>query len=104
MAYLTEISLAFITTVIAILLIRWQFNKDNTFDLSHMLLGDDGKVSLFRFGQLMALITSTWAFITLVQQGKLTEWFFMSYMTIWSGINLAKNILGKAQDGSASKN
>lgn len=101
--YTLEISLALITIVICVLLYRWQTNPNNTFDLTHALIGEDGKFSLFRAGQATALIVSSWAFIILVQQGKLTESYFYGYMGVWSGVNLAKNLLGKAPDASTDK-
>lgn len=102
--YLTEISLALIALVCCTVLIRWQNNPKNTFDLTDTLLGPDGKVSLYKIGQAAALIVSTWAFIIMVQKDKMTEYYFYGYMAVWSGINLAKNIFGKAPDGSTSKN
>lgn len=102
--YSTEISLAVITLVICIILYKWHNNSANTFDLTDALLGPDNKVSLYKIGQATALIVSTWAFIIMVQKDKLTEFYFYGYMGIWSGINLAKNIFGKAQDGSTSQN
>lgn len=100
--YLPEISLAFFTIIILVILAKWQLHNDN-FDLSHMLIGPDGQVSLFKVGQATALVISSWAFVTMVQQDKLTEYYFYGYMAIWSGINLAKNIFGKAPDGSTNK-
>jgi hypothetical protein len=94
-AYALEASLAFITLIAIVLLYRWHTSKENNFDLTDALLGDDGKVSLFKIGQATALIVSTWGFIILIQQGKLTEIYFTTYMSIWAGINLARNIFGK---------
>ena len=101
--YLTEISLALITLVCCFVLIKWHTNPNNTFNLTDTLLGPDGKVSLYKIGQAAALIVSTWAFIIMVQKDKMTEYYFYGYMGIWSGVNLAKNIFGKATDGSTSK-
>lgn len=101
--YLTEISLALIALVCVAVLIKWHTNPTNTFDLTDTLLGPDGKVSLYKIGQAAALIVSTWAFIIMVQKDKMTEYYFYGYMGIWSGVNLAKNIFGKATDGSTNK-
>ncbi len=101
--YLTELSLVVISLVCVAVLIKWQTNPANTFDLTDTLLGVDGKVSLYKIGQAAALIVSTWAFIIMVQKDKMTEYYFYGYMAIWSGVNLAKNIFGKATDGSTSK-
>ena len=101
--YSVQISLALISLVICILLYRWQSDPNNTFDLTDALLGEDGKFSLFRAGQATALIISSWAFVILVQHDKLTEFYFYGYMGVWSGINLAKNLLGKAPDAGSDK-
>ena len=98
-----ELSLAVVLLVICILLYRWHTKPDNSFDLTDALLGEDGKFSLFRAGQATALIISSWAFIVLVQKDKLSEYYFYGYMGIWSGINLAKNLLGKASDAGTNK-
>ncbi len=102
--YLTEISLALLSIACVTILIKWHNNPANRFDLTDALMGDDNKVSLYKIGQATALIVSTWAFIIMVQKDKLTEYYFYGYMGVWSGINLAKNIFGKAPDGSTSKN
>lgn len=39
--------------------------------------------SLGRQGQFVALLVSTWAFVALTLDGKLTEWFFVWYMFAW---------------------
>lgn len=100
--FLPEISLTLLALFFSVVLYRWQKQNDD-FDLRHVLIGPDGKVSLFKIGQATALSVSSWAFIIMVQQDKLTEYYFLGYMTIWSGINLAKNIFVKAPDGSTSK-
>ena len=101
--FLTEISLVIVTLAVCFLLYTWQKNPNNTFDLTDALLGEDGRVSLYKIGQAAALIVSTWAFIILVQRDKLSEYYFYGYMGVWSGINLAKNLLQKAPDASTDK-
>ena len=71
----------------------WSWQKAaNNFDLMDVLVGDDGKASLFKIGQAAALAVSTWGFVIQVQQGKLTEIYFLTYMGIWTGANLAKTL------------
>ena len=102
--YLIEISISTIVIVLCILMYRWHTNPNNSFSLIDAIVGEDGKFSLFRAGQAVALIVSTWAFVILVERNTLTEYYFYGYMGVWSGINLAKNLLTKASDGSTSKN
>lgn len=89
-------ALSAILAVVGIVLYIWQRNQ-NAFDLKDMLVGADGKASLHKFGQATALVISSWGFITLVQGGKMTESYFIGYMTVWSGVNLAKAIFSKPE-------
>jgi len=78
----------------------WQRNPDVKFDLID-LISDNGKLSLFRTGQLVALLTSTWGFIALTRAGTLTEIYFLTYMAAWAGANIASKALDarKPKDG-----
>jgi hypothetical protein len=97
------ITLSTIAIILSILLYRWHSNPLSKFNLSDAIVDENGKFSLFRAGQATALIISSWAFIILVQQGTLTEYYFYGYMGIWSGVNLARNLLGKAPDAITDK-
>lgn len=98
--YLPAVTISILAILVGVTLLKWQNDVNNSFNLIHLLEGEDGKISLFRFGQATALAVSSWAFVILVQQGKLTEYYFYGYMGVWSGINLAKNLLGKATDAN----
>jgi len=87
--HLPAISLALITLVVVIVLRMWQRSHTN-FDLSDLLTGDNGRVSLSKFGQATALVVSTWGFVIQVEQGTLTETYFGLYMAIWATANTAK--------------
>lgn len=92
--YGAPVMLVALATLVAILLYRWQHNHPK-FDLSDLLTGDNGRVSLAKFGQTAALVVSTWGFAVLIQQGKLTESYFIGYMTVWAGYRLAQDAIGK---------
>ena len=87
----TNLALSVVILVAGAVIYVWQRNQ-NAFDLKDMLVGTDGKASLHKFGQATALVISSWGFITLVQHDKMTEWFFIGYMSVWSGVNLAKTL------------
>ena len=74
----------------------WQRDPNVKFDLLD-LISDGGKLSLFRTGQLVALLTSTWAFVALTRAGNLTEIFYLTYMATWAGANIASKVLDKKQ-------
>lgn len=70
--------------VLIILLYRAQKYKTD-FDLRDLIIDkDNGRVSLSRFGQFIALMVSTWGFITLTLNNGLTEWYYTSYMAVWA--------------------
>lgn len=74
-----------------LVLIYWA-KKHPDFTLTDLITGDNGRVSLRKFGALVALFSSTWVFVTLTEQGKLTEWFFTGYITIWAAQKVASDI------------
>ena len=76
----------------ALVLHGWQKNHPE-FDLADLVTGDNGKVSLAKFGQVSALLVSTWGFVVLIQQGKLTEYYFIGYMAVWAGYRLAQTAI-----------
>ena len=86
--------LAGVVLVICLLLLIWQ-RKHPAFDLSDLITGDNGRVSLSKCGQASALVVSTWGFVVLIQQGKLTEMYFLGYMTVWSGARLMQTFIDK---------
>lgn len=86
------ILLAIVISVL-VLLSAWQLKPD-AFDLRHIIVDSKtNRASLFKVGQVTALIVSSWGFATLVQQGRITEWYFTGYMITWAGANLAKKFI-----------
>lgn len=84
-----------ILAILAFWLIRsWQKSHPN-FDLSDILTGDNGKVSLSKMGQAAALVVSTWGFVVLTQQGKLSSEYFIGYMMVWTGAKIAQSSIDK---------
>ncbi len=71
-----------------VLLLTWHRAADE-FDLRWSVVdATTGKVSLFKLGQLAALIVSTWGFVVLIERDKMTEFYFVGYMLAWSGANI----------------
>lgn len=85
-----------------LLLIMWLMhrNKDNSFDITD-LVSTDGKLNERKFCRFGAWAVSTWGFVFLACDGKLTEWYFSGYMAAW----VASAILGKMVNdkGAAAK-
>lgn len=98
--YVPVLALMVIILLIGVALSRWQRSHEK-FDLADLVTGDNGRVSLSKCGQAAALAVSTWGFVVLVQQGKLTETYFLGYMTVWSGARLMQTFVEKKAEASA---
>lgn len=81
------------TLVVLISAWLWQRDKHNKFDLLDLISGEDGKLSLSKTGQFVALLVSTWGFVALTRAEKMSEWYFAGYMLAWAGANIASKAL-----------
>ena len=90
-----------LTGILGLLILRsWHNDKEDAFDLRYLIVDTvSGKASLMKVGQGVALVVSTWGFIVLVSRDKLTEFYFLGYMTAWT----AANIVSKAIDNKANR-
>lgn len=78
-----------------LVLLMWQ-RKDDQFDLRWLLVDTaTEKVSLFKVGQFVALIVSSWALIHETRNNHLTEWLFLAYIGTFSGLNVANKVVDK---------
>lgn len=68
------------------------------FSLTEAFLDRNGKTSFARIGQFSALAVSTWAFIFLTLEDKLTEWYFTGFMLAWVGNSLGHKWLDKPKE------
>lgn len=87
---LDTLALLVATVIVMVSAWMWQRRKDNKFDLLDLVSDGQGKLSLFKTGQLVALLVSTWGFVALTRAGLLSEWYFAGYMLAWAGANIAK--------------
>ena len=70
--------------------------KPDQFDLRFIIVDvATGKVSLFKVGQFVALLTSTWALIHETRADQLTDWLFGGYIVAWAGANVANRYVDK---------
>lgn len=90
--HLVNILLLLGIVLVAYTLYRLQQLTD-AFDLRDLIVGPDGKVGVYKFSQLGCFLISSWGFVHLTWDGHLTEWYFTTYMAIWSGIGLANKYL-----------
>jgi hypothetical protein len=91
---LDSIVLTLSAMVVLLVLVKWHFSTEVDFDLKHIVM-QDGKISLSKFGQLVAMFISTWVVVYQTRHNQLTEWIFTGYMLAWSGANFASKYLDK---------
>lgn len=85
------IVLSIVALLLVLVLVRWQSDKSSRVDLSDLIIDTKtNKVSLFKIGQAISLLVSTWAFVVMVHRDSLNWEFFITYMGIWAGANVAK--------------
>jgi hypothetical protein len=88
-------ALLLLAVAFALILYLWQ-RSDDEFDLRHLIVDSaTSRVSLFKLGQFIALIVSTWALVHETRRGFLTEWLFAMYMIAWAGANIANKVTEK---------
>lgn len=80
----------------------WHRKRGDQFDLRD-LVTDKGaqRVSLSKFGQLVALLVSTWALVHETLSGRLSEWLFGAYMLAWAGAQVASLAFSTRQKPAA---
>ena len=75
--------------LILLVFLRWQ--RDNSeFDLRELFIDTKTrKVSPEKFSVMTALAVSSWGFVSQIQDGKMTEFYFVGYMTAWGALRVA---------------
>lgn len=91
-------SIAFISV-----LVRFHMSK-HPFDIKTTITDKSGRFSLNKFGQMVALLVSTWVLIYQTRHAALTEWLFAGYMAAWTGANLLNKYLDRGNRASDSLN
>lgn len=68
--------------------------KKDKFDLRWLITDEQTKQpSLHKFGQLVALIISSWGFVYETLNGRMTEWYFGAYMVAWAAAEAANKFI-----------
>jgi hypothetical protein len=83
------LALLFFTCIYAL----WRLNQDNKSTISIIdLVAINGRLNERKFSRFGAWIVSTWGFVYLIANDKLSEWYFVGYMGAW----VANALIGKA--------
>lgn len=77
-----QILLALLIVIVLWVMITLQRNPDDSFDIKD-LVGYDGKLDEKKFTRFGAWVVSTWGFVYLIVNDKLSEWYFIGYMGAW---------------------
>lgn len=65
-------------------ILAWKATHSNSnFDFASAFLDPDGKTSIGRIGIFTALSVSTWGFVYLILNDKMTEFYYTGYMGAW---------------------
>lgn len=81
------------------MIIYWHVDKSSRFDLRDLLIDSKTKeLSVYKAGQLAALIASTYILLHETRAGRLTESLFGLYMVAWSGVNMVNKYLTQKED------
>lgn len=86
------LALAFWLLVSLLFLLSAQ-RRSKTFSLIDLVTGDNGRVSMSKFGQCGAFVISSWGFVFLVETGSLSEWYYGTYMVAWTGTSLLNKMI-----------
>lgn len=86
-----------LSTLAAIMAWRATHNKDSDFNFTEAFLDDRGKTSHARIAYFVALTCSTWAFVFMTLNDKITEWYFTGYMVAWVFGSLGNKWLDKKE-------
>lgn len=71
-------------------IVRAHFSKTNQFDLIRLFAYDsEGKMSDSKARLNAAFVVTTWAFVFLTMNDKLTEWYVLVFLTAWVGDRFA---------------
>jgi hypothetical protein len=76
--------LTIVIVFLLLLLYVWHKDSRSKVDLTDLIC-KDGKIDEKKFTRFGAWLVSTWGFTYMIIDGKFTEWYFMTYMGVWTG-------------------
>ena len=84
--HVMELLLFVLIAVSALGLVLMHFNPKsplNLMDLVSVMVDGVRRLDEKKFTRFGAWVVSTWGFTYMVVEGKLTEWYYMGYMSVW---------------------
>lgn len=93
---MSKADIALCAGVLLALLVMWHWQRSHPkFDLSDLVTGDNGKVSATKFIQTATWVIASWGFVTLTQDGKMSEWYMAAYLGLAYGTKAIKDVFAK---------
>ena len=93
-----QVLLALMLVIVVWTMIVLHRNPNDSFDMKD-LVGREGKLDEKKFTRFGAWVVSTWGFVYLIVNDKLSEWYFIGYMGAW----VANAILDKYASSKENK-
>lgn len=97
-----NIAIFFIALAVLILGVYFHFSKDTNFELQQLVTDSvTNKLSPEKTTYMGAFVVGSWAMITQVQKGTLSEWFLVAYLGTFAasrGISQAISVWNKKED------
>lgn len=102
---IVSITFLCVTALLVIgLALSWHRTDSVDFDLRQAVTDSvTGKLSVEKIAFMTALCVSTWGFVSLTLEGKLTEWYFSAYMLAFAATRIASQGLAVYKDGAPPK-
>lgn len=104
LAAVAENQFNFLALILAIVVLfggwlawRASRNAENKFSFDEMFVDPAGKSSMGRFGQFIALATTTWGFVYQTLHNGLSETYFIGYCSVWAGAAVASKFSEKGK-------
>ena len=95
----TESNILLSIMAVIVLVLLWKWTRSHPmFDLADLVTEENGKVSSSKFMATIGWILMSWGFVTLTQQGKMTEWYMAAYGGLCFGLKMAKDWMNKTED------
>lgn len=97
-----QLLLGVLLVIIVWVMVTLHRNPHDSFDMKD-LVGHNGKLDEKKFTRFGAWVVSTWGFVYLIVNDKLSEWYFIGYMGAWvANVILDKFANGKQQQINTS--
>jgi hypothetical protein len=96
----TNLSMSFVLAIVVafllLLLYIWHRDSHSRIDLKDLIC-KEGHLDEKKFTRFGAWIVSTWGFVYMILDDQFTEWYFLGYMTVWTGNAIFDKYLSRGQ-------